>query len=210
MWLAAAASAVVATALARSRANRWGVSDEELRAEMPGDALVPDSTLGYTRGINVEAPPEVVWSWLVQIGHSRGGLYSYDWAENLVGCDLHSANEIHQEWQRLRPNDLIRLGPEGYPTFCVVDVDPPHTLVLVSADPGTGSPSVGTPTVATWQWSIQPRRPGTSRLLVRQRLTYPRGQTVLWRAVEPVTFAMERKMLRGIKQRSENSRPRCP
>ena len=159
-----------------------------------------------TRAVTIAAAPETVWQWVVQIGHARGGLYSYDWAENLVGCDLHSADEILPEHQTLHRGDLVRMGPEGYPTFSVAEVAPPHHLVLVSADTHTGRPTFDDepPFGTTWQWVLDPAGTGT-RLVSRQRLTYPPGQTAMWSVVQPLAFIMERKMLLGIKQRAERT-----
>jgi hypothetical protein len=87
--------------LGRGRYNRWGATDAEVAAAMPGDELVPDPQLGYTRAITIDAPPEDVWPWLVQMGQGRGGLYSYDGLENLVGCDIHSADRVIADFQQL-------------------------------------------------------------------------------------------------------------
>lgn len=187
--------------------NRWGATDAELAAAMPGDDLVAQPMLGYTRAITILAESAAVWPWLAQVGQGRGGLYSFDGLENLARCDIHSADRILPEHQSLAPGDLIRLGPSGYPCFRVADVAAPHRLVLVGADPApphdpatAGSPGG----IATWQWQLRPGpRPGTTRLVVRQRLAYPRSLSVLWHVVEPVAFVMERQMLRGIKQRAE-------
>ena len=202
------AAALVATPLLRRRYARWGATVDEVAAPMPGDELVPRPKLGYTRAVTVEASPADVWLWLAQIGQGRGGLYSYDALENLVGCRIHSAGTILDEYRHLAPGDLIRLGPDGYPCFRVATVAPPETLVLVGADPKTHE--VAPPALdrdqnaATWQWQLRPLDVGRrTRLLVRQRLTYPRSQAVLWHVLEPVTFVMERRMLLGIKARAE-------
>jgi hypothetical protein len=183
---------------------------------MPGDGLVPHPALGYTRAITIQAPPERVWPWLVQIGQGRGGLYSFDGLENLVGCRVHSADRVLPEFQQLVVGDLIRLGPAGYPCFRVDQVEPGAALVLVGADPNpphrAASPDCPAGT-ATWQWQLRPT-PDTqgTRLLTRQRLSYPPTtvMSVMWHLVEPVAFVMERRMLRGIKQRAERGSPAEP
>ena len=194
--------------LLRRRYNSWGATATEVGSTMPGDELVPSPRLGYTRAISIDAPPATVWSWLVQIGQGRGGLYSFDGLENLARCDIHSTDRIHPELQHLAEGDLIRLGaPQGYPCFRVSSVRPAESLVLVAADPmpphdvATAASPGG---VATWQWQLLPTPRGRStRLLVRQRLTYPDNMAVMWHVVEPISFVMERQMLRGIKQRAE-------
>ena len=189
--------------------NRWGATDAEVTEPMPGDELVPHPVLGYTRAIEIEAPPELVWPWVVQMGQGRGGLYSFDGLENLAGCDIHSADQILPGLQQLGVGDLIRLGPPGYPCFRVDQVTPGASLVLLGADPHPPHPaaSPGSPAgCATWQWQLRPT-PDTrgTRLVTRQRLSYPptTGMRVMWHLVEPVGFVMERQMLRGIRQRVE-------
>ena len=174
---------LLASPLLRLRYNRWGADAEEVGAPMPGDDLVPAPRLGYTRAVTIGAPVDAVWPWLAQMGQGRGGLYSYDGLENLLGCDLHSADDVLPGHQDVRPGDLIRLGPEA--TF--------RRPRSEHVDP-----------VVTWQWTLRPLDAGRrTRLVVRQRLAFPRSQRVLWRLVEPIGFVMERRMLHGIKRRAE-------
>lgn len=195
--------------LQRRRYNRWGATDSELAGGMPGDELVPDPQLGYTRAITIAAPPSRVWPWLVQIGQGRGGMYSYDGLENLARCDIHSVDRVLPECQSLAAGDLIRLGPPGYPCFRVADLDAPHSLVLVGADPAEPNLAATADSpggIATWQWQLRGLPADRTRLLVRQRLTYPpspRSMGLMWHLVEPVAFVMERRMLQGIKDRAE-------
>jgi len=105
--------AMLAAPLLRGRYNRWGATTSEVTASMPGDDLVPHPRLGYTRAITVDAPPEAVWPWLVQMGQGRGGLYSFDGLENLARCNIHSVDRIVREHQQLSIGDLVRMGPEG-------------------------------------------------------------------------------------------------
>lgn len=195
--------------------NRWGTSESERTETLPGDDLVPAPKLGYTRAVTIGAPAEEVWRWLVQFGQGRGGFYSYDTLENLVGCQIHSADRILPEHQRLVPGDRIRADPGSRASWEVIDVDAPHHLVLMGADPDTGrAPPVRDPvpmkgyTASTWQWVLRPRPHQQTRLIVRQRLTYSPDQRVLWHIVEPFNFAMEREMLRGIARRAERGAQR--
>ena len=205
--IAAIAVMLVGSPLLRARYNRWGATDEECRAAMPGDELVPDPVLKSTRAVTIGAPRDAVWPWLAQIGQGRGGLYSYDDLENLLGLDIHSADEILTLHQHPAPGDLIRLGKPGSPCFRVASVDPGRSLVLISADNLTEE-AVPTPVVggtgATWQWVLNPVRQGrATRLVARQLNAHPRGQRLLWRVVETIGFVMERRMLLGVKERAE-------
>jgi hypothetical protein len=207
---------VVATTLGapvlRRRYNQWGATDAEAASPMPGDELVPEPRLGYTRAITIGATPRDVWSWLVQIGQGRGGLYSFDGLENLARCDIHSTDVIQPALQSLVAGDLVRLGaPQGYPCFRVWGVEVQSSLVLVAADPMPphGIATADSPGgIATWQWQLRPSPDGGStRLIARQRLTFPDNLSVMWHVVEPISFVMERQMLRGIKKRAEGLSP---
>lgn len=191
--------------------NRWGATDDEINAALPGDDLAPHVRLGYTRAITINAPAATVWKWLIQIGQGRGGLYSYEGLENLIGCDMHNAETIVPALQHLKAGDFVRLGPPGYPQYKVVEVCPTHRLILTGADPKTGEtldcsrPLPPVYTISNWVFVLKQCKDGSTRLIVRSRLDY--NPTVmndlLWHLMEPINFVMERKMLLGIKQRAE-------
>ena len=69
----------------------WGARGDEVAAKLPGDELLPDADLVATRAVTVDAPPEAIWPWLMQMGSGRGGVYTYDWIENLLGLDMGGA-----------------------------------------------------------------------------------------------------------------------
>ena len=158
-------AAVLASPLLRRRFNRWGATDDELTSQMPGDELVPQPKLGYTRAITIDAPPTTVWPWLVQIGQGRGGLYSYDALENLVGCNIHSTDQILDEHQQLGVGDIIRSGPDNFPCWMVMAIKPTEHLVLLGAGTPADMSVPDTPpdvippkddAAATWQWQLRP------------------------------------------------------
>jgi hypothetical protein len=162
---------------------------------------VPDPDLTATRAITIHAGVDDVWPWIVQLGQGRGGFYSYDSLENLVGCDIHSALQINPDWQRLDVGDAVRLAPEFALTVAVAK--PPRTLVLQGGVlPGT----TVAPYDFTWTFDLSPVSATTTRLVVRERYAYTR-----WWArflVEPLTvvsFLMSHRMLRGIRDRAEQS-----
>jgi hypothetical protein len=206
------AGALLTAPLARRFYNRQGATDDELVRPLPGDELVREPKLGYTRAITVDAPVEQVWPWLVQFGQGRAGFYSYDTLENLVGCGIHSVDEILPEHQQLHVGDLIRSGRDTMPCWQVVEVEPPHHLVLIGA--GTPAQPEAPEVVdevpergyvaSTWQWKLEPVDEGRrTRVIVRQRETYSPNQAWLWHLVEPFNFVMEHRMLRGIRDRAE-------
>ena len=81
----------------------WGTTKDECRMRIPGDELVRSPVIQTTEGVWIDAPPGAVWPWLVQMGQDRGGLYTYETVENLVGLDYHSADRIHPDGSISRP-----------------------------------------------------------------------------------------------------------
>jgi hypothetical protein len=196
-------AAALSVVTARFSALHWGATTGESREPLPGDELIPAPGLVATRAITVEAVPEVVWPWVVQIGADRGGFYSYDRLENLAGCNLHSADTVVLEWQHLAPGDLVRLHPQV--ALTVVSVEPNHSLVLRAPPPlgAEGSPGEA-PYDFTWAFVLHRHPHAATRLITRERF----GYTHWWSPVlvEPVSAAsslMSQKMLRGIRERAE-------
>jgi hypothetical protein len=192
----AIAAAIVSSPLIRPWYSQWGATESEVNMSLPGDDQVPDPELVSTRAISIEAPAPEIWPWLVQIGQGRGGLYSYERLENLVGCDMHNADRIIPEHQHLEVGDKVRIIPEGRdPYFVVSAIEPGRAIILGGDDPPT-----------TWAFILEPIDDNTTRLIIRWRQDYePTSGNVLgWRLVtDPITFVMERKLLQGIKERVE-------
>ena len=201
---AAIATSIVTSPLLRPWYRKWGATDVEQEMSLPGDELVPDPRLENTRAITIQTPASAIWPWLVQMGQGRGGLYSYELLENLIGCDIHNADPIIPEHQNLKVGDQVRLTPEDNPAFDVAAIVPDSTLILRGDIP---SPQ-GKPTTWIWVFYLNPIDEGTTRLILRSRLDYAPsvGNTLMWRVfTDPVAFNMERKMLQGIKARAEAS-----
>ena len=117
--------------------SRWGTTADELARVMPGDSLIADPTQTATQAITVNAPPDDIWPWLVQMGYQRGGVYSYDWLDRLFGfLDRPSTTRILPEFQHLAVGDKILLGPREELT--VAALQPPRALVLSSHAHGHG------------------------------------------------------------------------
>ena len=191
--------------LARPRHLRWGATDQESRGPLPGDDLLANPDLAATRAITVRAPADQVWPWIAQLGQGRGGFYSYDVLENLVGCGIHSADRIMPEWQALEVGDEVKLHPEV--PLVVAALEPGRALVLRGGVPMGDTPP---PYDFTWAFALQEQPDGTTRLLVRERYAYTRRWApLLVEPVEAVSFVMSQKMLRGIRDRAEG-RPGGP
>jgi hypothetical protein len=187
--------------LARPRQLRWGATDPESDRRLPGDALIANPDLIATRAITVSTSAEQVWPWIAQLGQGRGGFYSYDALENLVGCDIHSADQIVPEWQAVTVGDQVKLHPEVGLDIAVVE--PGRALVLRGGVPMGAVPP---PYDTTWAFVVREQPDGTTRLLVRERYAYTQQWAPL--LVEPVAvvaFVMSQRMLRGIRDRAERS-----
>ena len=76
--------ALLTAPLYRSRHLVWGATRTEQRADLPGDGLLPAAQYKSTRAITINAPPEAIWPWLVQVGWGRAGFYSHDLLDNLA------------------------------------------------------------------------------------------------------------------------------
>lgn len=188
--------------------ERWGATAEEAARALPGDELVPHPRSRYTRAIPIHAPAAAVWPWLAQMGQGRGGLYSYDLLENIARCDIHSVDRIIPELQVLAVGDLIRLGPEGYPFFRVVGIQPNHALILQGGTGEAQPPGPDLPddyTISTWVFYLDEQRDSSTRLLLRGLLDYkPTGMMkLIWGLTDVIGFVMMRRMMIGIKQRAE-------
>lgn len=191
---------VTAIVAARSRQLRWGATDAELAAALPGDDRVPKADLVATRAIDVAAPPAAVWPWLAQLGQGRGGFYTYTSLENLAGCEMRNASRVVEEWQDLAVGDQVRLHPDL--PLTVVDLEAGRAFVLQGVP---GAVDSSPPFDFTWAFAVVPgEAEGASRVLVRERYGYLRWWTSLM--VEPVSwvsFVMSERMLRGIRDRAQ-------
>lgn len=78
----------------------WGATSDEAARRLPGDELLADADLVATRAITVDAPASAIWPWLAQMGPGRGGAYTYDWIENLLGIGIHSVDRVVPELQQ--------------------------------------------------------------------------------------------------------------
>jgi len=209
--LVAIAAAIASYILVlRPRHLRWGATDEEVDRLLPGDEMVPNPRLKATHAVTVQATPNKVWPWLVQIGQGRGGFYSYDWIENMMGLDIHTADRILPEYQTLDVGEIIPLAEDGF-GIPVAIVEPERALVLHgdTRKPGPGEAPVlrpGDHFTVSWGFYLFERSDGTTRIVERWQADWNPAfhNNVFYRVfLEPGAFIMERKMLLGIKERTE-------
>ena len=169
---------------------------------LPADEMVAGEAAQATRAITIHTPAAQIWPWLLQMGQGRGGLYSYDWLENLVGCDIHTLDTIVPALQDLKVGDPVRIGPQkGLPDYQVVLLEPEKALVLRSVDSNTGTMG------ETWGstcWSKAPAGPAW----LSATAPLPADSTSrIVTTLEPISFAMEQRMPSGIREHAEKYAP---
>lgn len=194
LWLAGiVAGVVIYVRWFRPWQLRWGATDEDVRREMPGDDVVDGVHFNATRAVTVNAPPEVIYPWIVQMGVTpRAGWYSYDLLDNLARP---SAERIIPELQQVAVGDLIPMSPDGKGGVYVKAFSPNEWLVWGDDEGAT-----------TWVWGLYPQGDGRTRLVTRIRLRYQTNSVfnvLSALLVEFGDFPMMRQCLLGIKRRAE-------
>jgi len=188
--LSLAAAAFVYHRRLRRPILTWGATPEEAAERLPGDELLENADGVATRAITIDAPASAVWPWIAQMGPSpRGGAYTYDWIENLFGLNMHSVDRVLPEFQDPQVGDGFGYGANR---MSFARVEPEHVLATRSAD-------------GNWVWTfVLVERDGRTRLISRNRFRLPRLRDKIGMIpMEPGSLVMERKMLKGIKQRAD-------
>lgn len=198
-----AGTAAASLLAARGVLRNWGATKAECGATLPGDEFVTDPAVVRTRAVTIDAHAEWVWPWLVQIGQNRGGLYSYAKLENLLGLKIRNADTIHPEWQDLAVGDrvwLVRRNWLGLPdgvALTVCRIEPGRSLVLHDRI-----------SRGVWSFHLHDDGLGRCRLISRSRSPRPHGIARLGDELfDPISLLMTRRMLLGIKERSEAAEP---
>jgi hypothetical protein len=170
----------------------WGATPEEILRRMPGDGIVEYPTFNATRAVTINARPEAIWPWIIQIGYGKAGFYSHDWLDN---DRIPSANQIIPEYQSLRAGDTVPLSKTEFAR--VESIQPDSSLVFVYQHESE-------PTF-TWVWVTYPVDHERTRLVVRLRWYQESLRArILTRIFEIV---MMRKHMLGIKRRAESRSP---
>jgi hypothetical protein len=170
---------------------RWGATDEELDRPMPGDEIVERPTFNATRAVTIEARPQEIWPWVVQIGMSRAGWYSYDLLDNL---GRPSARRILPQFQNPKIGDVVPMSPDGKQGMLVKDFEQDRWMLWWDGKGGM-----------SWVWGLYPVDEARTRLITRVRLHYDwRSPSILFHMlVEFTDIVMMRKSMLGIKERTE-------
>ena len=178
--------------------RRWGATEAEVNRGLPGDNIVPRPKGGYTQAITIQAPRQRSWLWVAQTGQDRGGFYSYDFLENLVGCDIHTIDRIVSEYQYNETSAGLKMHPK-MPPMPLAAFEPERTLLFGgSIDPDTP---------VSWLFFLEDVDGTSTRLISRWRYAYKPtlGLKIAYGALlQSIACVMQRKMLLSIKKRAED------
>jgi len=192
--------------------SHWGMKPKEASRSLPGDEYVPRPKSEINGAILVNASPQQIWPWFVQLGCQRGGWYAYDLLDN---GGQPSADRIIPEFQHLAVGDVIKAMPNGSFGFPVAAFEPDRFLTLGGTmDTKTGQPGYATNPPEQYfsgdqTFYMQPLAPNITRVIFRMRIDWneTRMNNFIYRGfIEPISFVMGRKMLINIKKRAENNR----
>ncbi len=191
------------TLFVRKWHNRWGATDQELAMVLPGDDIVARPNMDSTRAITINASPEDIWPWLVQLGKGRGGLYSYDWLDIAFKVlDKPSSETILQEHQGIKEGDVIPIGRDDSTAddFYVHQVERNHALVIGANDPAFRHR-------VSWAMALIHEGPDQTRLIMRVRGDVPMNPKgiVMYALLDPAAFVMLRKQMLNIKRLAETT-----
>jgi hypothetical protein len=179
---------------ARPYQLRWGATDEEVQRPMPGDELISNPKYLATRAITIEATPEEIWPWLVQMGYKRAGFYGYDIIENLGSPHgIHSAKSILPELQHPKVGDEVPISPAGGLTFYAIE---PNRYLIWRGGVGWGG----------YTWALYPVDENRTRLVNRARFNHTwskPGQLALDLLTEFAEHLAIPKILQAVKGRAE-------
>jgi len=191
--------------------RNYGTTGAERRRDLPGDDLMAHPMAVTTHAVTINAPPERIWPWLVQMGWHRGGWYTAEWVDHLLfPANRPSTDRILPEFQGLAVGDHIPDGPrESQCEFTVAELERDRHLVLHSANhlPPGWKLRFGAWIDWTWAFVLDDLGEGRTRFIFRSRLR----AGPLWiaavyvLAIIPADFVMSRQMLRGVKMRTERT-----
>jgi hypothetical protein len=209
--LAAASTVFVALYLnvLRPWHRNWGATEPEQAAALPGDDIVTSarSEATSTHAITIQAPVGRVWPWVAQLGQDRGGFYSYELLEDLVGCEIENATQLLPDRQQWKLGDKLWMVPpeklDGMGHAVLARLVPGRALGFATRQAGTAASA---PYDGSWSFVLEPIDATHTRLLVRGRAggeRSARGKTFDVFVFEPMHFIMERKMMDNVKRLAE-------
>ncbi len=214
-WLAATGAAflvimaavLVYTVVVRPWFPHWGAADRDRTRPLLGDDAWIGGVVTGTRAVTIDAPPDRVWPWLIQIGQDRAGFYSYTWLENLVMAGIRNTLEIKPAWQGRQAKDIVRSVKPGYLFGLLKDKEGFTGWKVSFVAPGEAM------TLKNWgTFALEPYGEAGTRFLIRSRaepLPGIAGKLAQFWLLDPAHFVMEKRMMLEIKRLAEG-RPGPP
>jgi hypothetical protein len=179
----------------RPRQMHWGATQEEASRTLPCDEIVPNPTWSSTRAVTVNATPEQIWPWLVQVGWGRAGYYGYDWVDN---GGKPSAWEILPEQQHLEIGTKFPMSPFSA-MYCRAFEHPRWLLLRMGKENAKAD-------IGSFLYYLDPIDESHTRLLIRMRDKYRWFNPpilAMQLAVDVGDIFFQWKHLQGIKARAE-------
>lgn len=183
---------VIYLAILRPMHMHWGATEAEVKSGFPGDTLVAKPDFNATRGITINASPEEIWKWIIQIGSTRAGWYSIDWIDN---SGIPSSNVILPEFQTISEGQFVPFTPDQKNGMWVKEFRENEYILWTDKK-----------AKATWLWKITKVDQKTSRLITRLRTSY------VWKSFWIIYYLiydfgdiiMMNRCMKGIKSRAES------
>jgi hypothetical protein len=171
---------------------RWGAINEEVKAKMHGDEIVKTAHFNATRAISINATPENIWQWIIQIGSKRAGWYSIDWIDN---GGIESSREILPEFQKIETGYFIPFTPDQKNGMWVKEFKEPDYILWIDKEGN-----------ATWLWYLKKISDTETRLITRLRTKYKFFSIwlIYYILYDFGDIIMMKKCMEGIKNRAEN------
>ena len=169
----------------------WGATQKEIELSLMGDNIVLKPDFNATRGISINASPETIWRWIIQIGSKRAGWYSIDWIDN---GGIKSSYTILTAFQTIEINQFFPFTPDQKNGMWVKDFKKYQHILWVD--------KVGN---ASWLWYLIPVGNDKTRLITRLKTKYVwKGFWIIYYLLFDMgDIIMMRKCMKGIKRRAE-------
>jgi hypothetical protein len=133
----------------------------ERSAPLPGDQMVAPADFVMDRAFTLDAPPDVVWPWVVQLGKRRAGWYFPAWFERVVPPARRGLRRLEPRHQDLTVGDVVPDWGGAHETFTVLALEPGQHLLYGSTRGRTE---------LTWCLQLTAVEPGRTRMHLRLRL----------------------------------------
>lgn len=182
-----------------------GSTKAELKASMAGDRMVANGNSRYTQAITINAPSNIVWEYMIQMGCFRAGWYNLDFinrmsVHNYFYENNKSANRVIPELQALKVGDKIYIVPAL--SFKVSELQKnDHMLLTVQNDKGKY--------MTTWSYQLKEIDKNTTRLIVRWNSILEGGifmKLINYFIIDLGGSGIQQRLsLKGIKSRAENT-----